>query len=477
MCGIVGFVGQSKNPKITWLLANSLLEKTEIRGKEATGFWGAQADEDGQIIYHKEPVTSSTFVKLDIWKHVQNFNPSLLLAHCREPTTGAGIPKTNRNNHPHVSDSRTLAVVHNGRVEEYHQLKNKGYDKLRGECDSEIIRAIFEHGDQFGDDPELFGKKFPNLDRRLGNRLLGIDRIFSKLHGGAMAVAVGERLAGDHRALWLWRDEKRPLWVVDLRNCLGQIFFCSTGPIWQMAVEAVPAVKQFLPANHDLVEFPAFHTYLIEIDKNQPDTPKNPEAEGFERNGWESGWRLRRFKITREKKEGVEPELKPRDDAKPRQPVPVTVYTMLDDKEDVLQKPVIIYPGHEAIEVEDGDETMLENEDDHDLAMSGAAEDTLETTPAGDLPVIPNEPNVTVTVTNDGDNDDDETVQGRFDNMKLSDLSKRITDLVENISTSAYNLAIEGSITPKDFQAIIDDFEQVAGDLEGTKQASLNGMS
>jgi hypothetical protein len=353
MCGIVGFIGKSTNPKITYSLVSSLLVKTEVRGKEATGVWAAQEGENGKVLFHKEPVPSSQFVTRDIWKHLRAFDPTVLISHCREPSAHAGPPKVNRNNHPHVNETHTLAVVHNGKVEEYHQLKFKGYQKkLRGECDSELIRELFTIGDEFGDDNELYSSRYAGLDRNLGPRLLGIDRIFAKLKGGAMAVAVGERLEQSHRALWLWRDDKRPLWLVDLRPSLGQVFFCSTAQIWREAVDAAPDVKAFLPADHELYDFPSFHSYLFEIDPDQSDTPADPQHPDFQKNGWEGGWRLRKFKVVRTTKDGEEPELKPKADAQQRPPLRVSVVTMLADNEDVLDHQVIRHPGHEPEELE-----------------------------------------------------------------------------------------------------------------------------
>jgi asparagine synthetase B (glutamine-hydrolysing) len=63
MCGIAGFIGKATNPKVSFQLLQSLLLKTEHRGPEATGFWGAQSGEDGKLIYHKEPIKASEFVK------------------------------------------------------------------------------------------------------------------------------------------------------------------------------------------------------------------------------------------------------------------------------------------------------------------------------------------------------------------------------------------------------------------------------
>ena len=63
MCGICGFIGESKKPVLTYQIITNLLEKSEIRGIDATGFWGTENGVDGSVIYHKEPIRSSDFVK------------------------------------------------------------------------------------------------------------------------------------------------------------------------------------------------------------------------------------------------------------------------------------------------------------------------------------------------------------------------------------------------------------------------------
>lgn len=470
MCGIVGFIGKSTNPKITYSLVSSLLVKTEVRGKEATGVWAAQEGTDGKVLFHKEPVPSSQFVTRDIWKHLRSFDPTVLISHCREPSAHAGPPKVNRNNHPHVNETHTLAVVHNGKVEEYHQLKFKGYQKkLRGECDSELIRELFTIGDEFGDDNELYSSRYAGLDRNLGPRLLGIDRIFAKLKGGAMAVAVGERLEQSHRALWLWRDDKRPLWLVDLRPSLGQVFFCSTAQIWREAVDAAPDVKAFLPADHELYDFPSFHSYLFEIDPDQSDTPADPQHPDFQKNGWEGGWRLRKFKVVRTTKDGEEPELKPKADAQQRPPLRVSVVTMLADNEDVLDHQVIRHPGHEPEELEPTAAADTQIEDATPVTVAETAAST----------------NVTVTVTDDneteltltpekGDDEDDDFDNSRFDMTRLSELESSIKQKVEDIATAAQNMAMEGSIRASAFGELLNDLEQIESDLTGIKIANFS---
>jgi len=116
MCGIFGFIGRSKNPKITYDLVQNLFLKTEIRGTDATGFYALQPG-DGTIILDKEPVKSSDYVKRDMWTRIfaENNDVDEFIGHCRQTSVGGGPEKVNKNNHPHWSDDRRVAMTHNGK--------------------------------------------------------------------------------------------------------------------------------------------------------------------------------------------------------------------------------------------------------------------------------------------------------------------------------------------------------------------------
>jgi hypothetical protein len=461
MCGIAGFIGESTNPRITYSLMTSLLAKTEIRGKEATGFWGAQGAADGKIIYHKEPTPSGEFVKGEMWKRVEPFNPAVLLAHCREPSASAGSPKVNKNNHPHVSEDFTTALVHNGRVDEYHALKNKGYQsKLRGDCDSEIILRLFERGEPYRSDLEFLNKRYPDFEPEAASRLYGLEYIFAKLLNGAMAVAVGERQEGRHRSLWLWRDDKRPIWLVDLRESLNQIFFCSTEKIWAAALDAVPEVKKYLPADHLLYEFPAFYVFLLE---------HNPDAivgSGQGENPWqEGGWRSRRVSVTRERVEGKEPE-----DPQPTVPdttsrPPIMVLTQLEEDESVVSHPVWANTAEpEATEKKDEDVVELPLE----VVIPEVEAYTLSHDPdpePEEKPEVRIEEAIVRTTTKKGEH--------WFDIKKMSDTVDTLASLVKDIGVLAGNKALEGSISPTDFENMLEELNAA---LEAIRAAKITHL-
>ena len=193
----------------------------------------------------------------------------MLLVHARGASKGLGEPSVNRNNHPFVNSDYSIGLVHNGRVDdvEYSFLKKK-YG-VHSNCDSEILLRIFESGESYG---------FPYLKKILGGlvehpqRFAGIKEIFSHITEGHMAVAVGERGNNDERMMWLFRNKHRPLWIIDVREYLGQIFFVSEPSIWEEA--CIEAGVKNICRTQKLIELPIEEIWFFKISDKEPH-PKN----------------------------------------------------------------------------------------------------------------------------------------------------------------------------------------------------------
>jgi hypothetical protein len=248
MCGIAGFVGKSKRPEVTYDIITQVFSGTEARGTDAAGFWGTDVYDN--ILYHKEPIRSSELVKSPVWRAVANYELDLLLVHARQASAGVGEPYMNKNNHPFVSTDRTLGLIHNGRIPEFDTLRRRF--QVLSECDSEILLRIIEAGEDEG------RAGFPS------SRFVGIKNLFSLINHGHMAVALGEWMEGGARQLWLFRNRHRSLWVIDLRQTLGQVFFCSTPDIWHEAVSSCRAMSR-----QKLIEVPAEEVWHFEISREK----------------------------------------------------------------------------------------------------------------------------------------------------------------------------------------------------------------
>lgn len=243
MCGLAGFIGSSKKPFFSNLLISKLFEKSEKRGIDAAGFWATQSGEKGKIFYYKEPLNSSLFIKNQYWQEILTYNIDLVLVHARGASKGVGAPEFNENNHPFISNDKLTALIHNGRIEdkEYNILKARF--KPISECDSEVLLRIYEVNKSIKD-------------------------IFDLIQEGHMAVAIGERCS-DKRVLWIFRNEYRPLWVVDVKEDLNQIFFVSEPSIWFESIEEC----KFRPKKQKLLEVPTEEIWKIQ---NNLEVEKSP---------------------------------------------------------------------------------------------------------------------------------------------------------------------------------------------------------
>lgn len=248
MCGIAGFIGVSKKPNFSNQLISKLFEKSEIRGIDAAGFWASQVE--GPIFYHKEPQRSSRFVKNDLWQKALNNNLDLVMVHARGASKGVGAPEFNENNHPFVSKNKLISVVHNGRIEDKEYESIKENFELLSKCDSEVLLRIYEASEK-------------NKDKTFDYRLSGIKDIFSLVKEGHMAVAIGEKNQ-DEKTLWLFRNQHRPLWVVDVRESLGQIFFVSEPSIWFSSVDECNF--KYISKNQKIIELPPEEIWMLNIN-------------------------------------------------------------------------------------------------------------------------------------------------------------------------------------------------------------------
>ena len=136
MCGIVGYIGDQQAAPI--LLDG--LEKLEYRGYDSAGI----AVYDGQEMHVMK--AQGRLKVLSELSHGGELLPGTLgIGHTRWATHGA---PSDTNAHPHFNQDRTIAVVHNGIIENYLKLKKKlekkGYAFVL-ETDTEIIAQLLDY--------------------------------------------------------------------------------------------------------------------------------------------------------------------------------------------------------------------------------------------------------------------------------------------------------------------------------------------
>lgn len=141
MCGIVGYIGKKQAAPI--LLDG--LSKLEYRGYDSAGM----AVYDGKKIHVQK--AAGRLKVLDEQTHGGDTLPGTSgVGHTRWATHG--VP-SDINAHPHYNADETIAVVHNGIIENYLKLKKKLITKgcqFRSETDTEVVAMLLDyyyHGD------------------------------------------------------------------------------------------------------------------------------------------------------------------------------------------------------------------------------------------------------------------------------------------------------------------------------------------
>ena len=134
MCGIVGYIGKKEASPI---LIDGL-KKLEYRGYDSAGI---AILSEGKINVIK---TKGRLADLEEKFKGKIPKGNIGIGHTRWATHGA---PSDENSHPHMSMSENIAVVHNGIIENYMELKKdlekKGY-KFRSETDTEVLAHLAE---------------------------------------------------------------------------------------------------------------------------------------------------------------------------------------------------------------------------------------------------------------------------------------------------------------------------------------------
>ena len=144
MCGIVGYIGHEQAAPI--LLDG--LERLEYRGYDSAGI-AVLSPEQGLQVKKAKGRLKVLKALVDDGKAVEG---TLGIGHTRWATHGQ---PNDVNSHPHLSQDRSVAVVHNGIIENYVEIKEflmgEGV-QFRSETDTEVVAQLLEyHYKQTGD--------------------------------------------------------------------------------------------------------------------------------------------------------------------------------------------------------------------------------------------------------------------------------------------------------------------------------------
>jgi len=137
MCGIVGYLG-SLHYKEYILSGLKLLQN---RGYDSVGIC-CNYNNSLQVIKYASANTHDSLEKLENSINNLNYTSTCAIGHTRWATHGG---KTDINAHPHYDNNERIAIVHNGIIENFQEIKskliNKGYF-FKSQTDTEVISVL-----------------------------------------------------------------------------------------------------------------------------------------------------------------------------------------------------------------------------------------------------------------------------------------------------------------------------------------------
>ena len=136
MCGIVGYIGKQE----AYPILIKGLRRLEYRGYDSAGV--ALINEGDELNVYK---TKGKVDNLTEYCGDKDVTGHIGIAHTRWATHGE---PSSRNAHPHYSQSHNLAIIHNGIIENYADIKAKLIDKgvqFQSDTDTEVLVQLVEY--------------------------------------------------------------------------------------------------------------------------------------------------------------------------------------------------------------------------------------------------------------------------------------------------------------------------------------------
>ncbi|MBS4534115.1 glutamine--fructose-6-phosphate transaminase (isomerizing) [Clostridium sp. D2Q-14] len=265
MCGIVGYIGKQEASNI---LVEGL-SKLEYRGYDSAGI-AILKDNKLDVRKYKG--------RLAVLKENLDKNPSkgnVGIGHTRWATHGE---PSDVNSHPHANSSGNIAVVHNGIIENYIELKEKlimkGY-KFLSETDTEVVAHLVDMYYE-GDLVEAVSKVVKDLE---GAYALGVinkenpDKLIAVRKDSPLIIGIGEGenfIASDIPAVLKYT---RNIFIMED----GEMAVVEEDNIILMKSDGTPVEKEVYTVNWDVeaAEKGGYDHFMIKEICEQPKAVKD----------------------------------------------------------------------------------------------------------------------------------------------------------------------------------------------------------
>ncbi len=270
MCGIVGYIGDEQAAPI--LIKG--LEKLKYRGYDSAGV----CTNDGEkFIVEKEKGKIEVLQKYT--DDGKNIAGNAGIGHTRWATHGE---PSKINAHPHLSQSESFAVVHNGIIENYMELKQELSEKGIVFCsstDTEVIAQLLEYYDN-GDLLDTVTKIMPLMK---GSYALGImykekpDEIIAVRKGSPLIIGIGENenyLASDVPAIL---DKTRKIYRLDNEEIA--VIKRDSITVYDAEKNVVEKPVETIEWSMDAAEKDGYEHFMLKEIMEQPKAVHNTIAE------------------------------------------------------------------------------------------------------------------------------------------------------------------------------------------------------
>lgn len=198
MCGIIGFVGKIHAIKF---LYNGIIS-LQNRGYDSIGICTLEFSSDSMnsknvlinTKYANDTLNASELLNSSSYLHKTN---KIGIAHCRWATHGI---KNSINAHPHIDYTNTFAIVHNGIIDNYNEIKNELINiyniTFQSQTDSEVIVNLIS----------FFFKQTNNVEKAIQltiDKMTGTwaflllykneNKIYCCCHGCPLVIGIGKQ--------------------------------------------------------------------------------------------------------------------------------------------------------------------------------------------------------------------------------------------------------------------------------------------
>ena len=267
MCGIVGYIG-SKNA-LPMLIDG--LKRLEYRGYDSAG---VAILRDKKLLLQKKV---GKVTELEKNAPLEEYGGMIGIGHTRWATHGE---PSDINSHPHISHDGTIALIHNGIIENYMAIKTK-LEKLgyifKSATDTEaLVHLIQEMKKVSGDLETAVRLALRQVEGTYGIAVISMqepDKVIAARKGSPLIIGVGEHehfVASDAAAIIPYTRQ-----VVYLED--GEIAVLTAENFETKTIDNIEKIKQVHEVTFDIeeIEKGGYDHFMLKEIMEQPETVRN----------------------------------------------------------------------------------------------------------------------------------------------------------------------------------------------------------